>query len=919
MSNILGKTTINNISLSGETDLFINELECDNLTCNTNGLYYGQILDNNNLTNKLYVDNAVTTISGSCGLLSGNNIWTGTNSFNVNLPTSTITPTTANQLTTKTYVDSNFVNLTGSQNISGSKLFTSTTEITGFLIPRYASTGSLRIGNNSQFYQVNSLTNSYNITMGENSLLGNSANPSWNKCKRNIVIGRNAGSSLTYDAGNDLLPSDDNVIVGDLALQQAFYNSCQNVVIGSKCCQYNVSVKNNVLIGYAVNSASGLNGLANSVIIGASSGMNTQNAGSITCVGQGNGYLANSFTVFGQGNLTSATMGNRVCVLGSGNLNNISGADAFSCAIGNENGNSQSGSNSYYNCYIGFNNNVANTTVNGSITFGVNSIIPRKNCFYIGSNHNIGQSTTYQDLCIANKNTVLSTTETSSATYNISFENGEIINITANTTTIINLPTPSTAGNARYNIGCRFTIIKSYTPLTAITINAPSGQTLRRFDGTTGTSYNFSAYESYITLVCVGSSASGTNWNIINQLKTNSLMITYPSNSVPATSISGTLTQSQITNGYVDLVNNQNIAGIKTFSNDIDTPSINNTSGNTLNIGQGGSFVNVLGDLYAININPISPNTYVSSQGLDTQNLNTDTYTNLTIGSINQSTFIKSDITEIDFPYFDTVSAKTTGGSITFNDPIKCTSLNTSGSLTLTVGNSLTSQNFNGSTFIKNAIKLESYSALSGTTTLSTPLSSYYSLTTTANGTVNLPAITTDMEGIQITFIKTSASNTYTINRGGTDVFRFINSDSSATATSISMANRFTVLRMVATQGGIWNIILAQGFQEANTSLITTNSTITHPFFGAYSIGAHGATNITMTIPIPNVYLLGQRILFRRVAASTASVLSSNGVYPLNSFTTTTTLMTSAQYQCEIECLTLSNTPTYGWFIIRIN
>jgi len=67
MSNILGKTTINNISLSGETDLFINELECDNLTCNTNGLYYGQILDNNNLTNKLYVDNAVTTISGSCG------------------------------------------------------------------------------------------------------------------------------------------------------------------------------------------------------------------------------------------------------------------------------------------------------------------------------------------------------------------------------------------------------------------------------------------------------------------------------------------------------------------------------------------------------------------------------------------------------------------------------------------------------------------------------------------------------------------------------------------------------------------------------------------------------------------------------------------------------------------------------------
>lgn len=819
-----------------------------------------------------------------------------------------------NHIVNKGYVDNNFVNIAGTQTVTGAKTWTATHQFTGYLIPRLSTTNSLRIGNQSQQYQSTTITDAYNITFGANSLRGNVTNPTWNKCKRNICIGTNAGQSLTYDSGNDALPSNDNVIIGHNAGQNAFYNSSQNVLIGSMCAQNNY-IKNCVFLGYNVASSVGTN-LQNCVLIGSNTAPTISDKGMATVVGASNGYISNSFTVVGSSNLTSATQGNRICIVGSGNLLN-SNADAFTCCIGNDNGTLQT--TGFYNCYIGLNNNVASSSINGSITFGINSVIPRSNCFYIGSNHNIGQSQTYQDLCIAKKNTLFCTKEITTASYTISFEDPEYINITSGTTTTITLPTPTTSGNARWNIGAKFTLIKSYTPLTAIQINAPTGQTLRKYDSTTSITYNFSTYEAYITLVCVSSSATGTTWQIINQLKTNSQMITYPANSVPSSAITGTFSQSQITNGYLDLVSDQTIiSGIKTFSNDIDTPSINNTSGNTLNIGQGGSFVNVLGDLYAININPISPNTYVSSAGLDTTNLNTDTYTSLTIGSVNQNTYLKSVITEIDFPYFDTVSAKTTGGDITFNDPVKLTSLNTDGSLTLTVGNSATSQNFNGSTFIKNAIKLESYTALSGTTNLSAPLSSYYSLTTTANGTVNLPTITSDMEGIQITFIKTSASNTYTINRGGTNTFRFINSDSSATATSISMANRFTVLRLVASQGGIWDVLLAQGFQEANTSLITTNSTISHPFFNAYSIGAHGATAITLTIPIANVYNLGTRLLFRRVASSTASVLSSIGVYPLNSFTTTTTLMTSTQYQCEIECLLLTNTPSYGWFIIRL-
>ena len=40
------------------------------------------------------------------GILSGSNTWTGTNAYNTNLPTSTIEPTTSSHFTNKLYVDS---------------------------------------------------------------------------------------------------------------------------------------------------------------------------------------------------------------------------------------------------------------------------------------------------------------------------------------------------------------------------------------------------------------------------------------------------------------------------------------------------------------------------------------------------------------------------------------------------------------------------------------------------------------------------------------------------------------------------------------------------------------------------------------------------------------------------------------------
>ena len=67
------------------------------------------------LTTKAYVD----SIAGST-LLSSANTWTNTNTFNSFLPTSTLTPTTSTQLTTKAYVDS----VGGSSLLSASNVWT---------------------------------------------------------------------------------------------------------------------------------------------------------------------------------------------------------------------------------------------------------------------------------------------------------------------------------------------------------------------------------------------------------------------------------------------------------------------------------------------------------------------------------------------------------------------------------------------------------------------------------------------------------------------------------------------------------------------------------------------------------------------------------------------------------------------------
>jgi hypothetical protein len=72
-----------------------------------------------------------TTLSGVQS--NNNNNWTGTNSFNTSLPTSTQTPSTSTQLITKSYGDSTYAITNEDNTFTGNNSFTNLTVNTNLL------------------------------------------------------------------------------------------------------------------------------------------------------------------------------------------------------------------------------------------------------------------------------------------------------------------------------------------------------------------------------------------------------------------------------------------------------------------------------------------------------------------------------------------------------------------------------------------------------------------------------------------------------------------------------------------------------------------------------------------------------------------------------------------------------------------
>lgn len=471
MSNITGYNTLNDITVTGLSDLTV-----DTLTVNSSiNMNSPSSIQANGAT---ITDTEVSYLDGATS-----NIQAQINSI--------VHPTTG------------YVTLGTTQTITGTKTMTN-------LLPVFSlNTSSYKMGTSAMGTQPAGSAN--NIAIGTNALRGNTTYGASVASNRNIVLGDNACQNF------NLGTQDDNVVIGYGALRTAFVSCRENVMIGSNVAANQAVNYRNVYIGHNVVSGSSIGENRDNVVIGANSCIQLAGRAQIVIIGYGNGSssssVGNSWTIVGSLNCTSALQGNRICIFGSENLQNIN-ADVFSMAIGNNNGNFQT--TGYFNIFLGFNNNIAVNSIFNSATIGIACQIPRSHCLYLGAS--TADNITYQNMCIAFKTTALCCKSVTGVTYNLAFEDEEYIRISDNTTVTVNLPTPTATSGTTKNVGARWTLLRTQTTATIITINAPSGQTLRTPTGTTASSYTMKATEWFVTITCIFN--SGVSYQISSSQQT---------------------------------------------------------------------------------------------------------------------------------------------------------------------------------------------------------------------------------------------------------------------------------------------------------------------------------------------------------------------------------------------------------------
>ena len=130
--NIISNTTLSgNLTVGGK----INNIPVSTIAyiSNLTSDIQAQIDSKANTTDLTTTNNNVTTISSNItslqtsvnlkGGLSSDNTWSGTNTFNSNIPTTTLTPSLSSQFITKAYADSNYA---GTGILSGTNSWTGT-------------------------------------------------------------------------------------------------------------------------------------------------------------------------------------------------------------------------------------------------------------------------------------------------------------------------------------------------------------------------------------------------------------------------------------------------------------------------------------------------------------------------------------------------------------------------------------------------------------------------------------------------------------------------------------------------------------------------------------------------------------------------------------------------------------------------
>ena len=331
-------------------------------------------------------------------------------------------------------------------------------------------------------------------TGSRNTAIGNYALMQQGSGNDNVAIGYQALQLTGLERVNGGLGVTPNrcVAIGAGSQKTNIYGS-DNISIGYNCFPNNGGGTRNILLGS--NAGVGLAGRDDNVIIG-SNCMGTASDNGIVCIGSGAMQFATGSV--NRGTFVGSDAGRNNA---NGQLNTFIGNSA---GIGNASG-------SQNVCLGTFAGRLSLATGIYMTCIGYDSNCVQSNEFSIGSDTFAERA----ELTLPNKTRLACNQSQTGTTITLSFRTNENVLLTDATTTTINLPTPNTDGRSE---GCKFYINRKVAGV-GITINAPSGQTIAYYQSnatyTSAGSYFLNAAAGSITFLCVGSTASGANWQAI--------------------------------------------------------------------------------------------------------------------------------------------------------------------------------------------------------------------------------------------------------------------------------------------------------------------------------------------------------------------------------------------------------------------
>jgi hypothetical protein len=374
------------------------------------------IPSSNQLITKAYADRAYL----STDLLSNNNAWTGTNTFNTYLPTSTVTPTLSTQLITKAYADSTYV---GSSLLSNNNTWTGTNSFSKNVgIGRPSTSNALDISGNCNIVGTLGVTSASTLTgnvgigkassayaldiSGNCNVNGNYYQNGFSTGNFYADISNNINYSGVTSTFSDTVSGLGNVGIGNNSLtsvNSGIYNTAiggqslytlttgsYNNSIGAQSSYSITSGLNNVALGYQ--SLFSLTDGSNNCAIGFQSArwigttsLNNVAIGAQTLKSvEGSNSICNYNVAIGYASLTNVSSCNSNTAVGYYSLfNDISGN--YNSSLGFRSGYSYDGS---YNTYLGAYTN-SSGVFSYSTAIGQNSIITANHQIVLGTSSEI--------------------------------------------------------------------------------------------------------------------------------------------------------------------------------------------------------------------------------------------------------------------------------------------------------------------------------------------------------------------------------------------------------------------------------------------------------------------------------------------------------------------------------------------------